>query len=92
MATYLMFGTYTPESLKAASAKRTEDAIALIRQHGGEYKAGYALLGETDLVVMLDLPDTQRALQVSAGLTRLLGIRFRIVPAVSMDEFDRLLA
>ena len=92
MATYLLFGTYTPESLKAANAERTDEAIALIRQHGGEYKAGYALLGEPDLVVILDLPDTQRALQVSAGLTRLLGIRFRIAPAVSMDEFDRLLA
>lgn len=91
MATYLLFGTYTPESMKAASARRTDEAIALIRQHGGDYKAGYALLGGTDLVVILDLPDTERALQVSAGLTRLLGIRFRTSPAVTMDEFDKLI-
>lgn len=90
MATYVMFGTLTQEARKAVSAKRTEDALALIKKHGGELKAGYATLGEVDFVVILDLPDTERAIQVSVGLSRLLDISFRTVPAVSIDEFDRL--
>jgi len=50
MATYLMFGTSTQETRKAAGDKRTDDAIALINKHGGEFKAGYALLGEEALL------------------------------------------
>lgn len=92
MATYLMFGTLTQAARKAISAKRTDDAIALIKKHGGEYKAGYALLGDVDYVVILDLPDTERAMQVSMGLSRLLDISFRTAPALTIDEFDRLAA
>ena len=90
MATYLMFGTLTQAARNAVSAKRTEDAVALINQLGGEFKAGYATLGEVDFVVIVDLPDTERAIQLSVGLSRLLDINFRAVPAVSIDEFDKL--
>jgi len=38
---------------------------------------------------ILDLPDTQRAMQTSAALTKLLGISFRTAPAVSIEEFDK---
>jgi uncharacterized protein with GYD domain len=92
MATYLMFGTSTPAARNAVSAKRTEDALALINKHGGKFKAGYATLGEVDFVVIVDLPDTERAIQVSVGLSRLLDLNFRTAPAVSIDEFDKLAA
>jgi uncharacterized protein with GYD domain len=92
MAAYLLFGKMNPEAARAVSAQRTRDAIALIKKYGGEYKAGYALLGDIDYVVILDLPDTERAMQVSLGLSKLLGISFRTAPAVTMDEFDRLAA
>jgi uncharacterized protein with GYD domain len=92
MATYLMFGTLTQAARKAVSAKRTADAIALIKKHNGEFRAGYALLGEVDFVVVLDLPDLESAIQVSVGLSRLLDINFRTAPAVGIDEFDRLTA
>jgi uncharacterized protein with GYD domain len=92
MATFLMFGTYSPEAMKAVNAKRTDDALALIKKYGGEFKAGYALLGEVDLVVILELPDIERAMQTSAALTKLLGISFRTAPAVSVAEFDKLMA
>ncbi len=92
MPTYLLFGTYTPESLKAVSAERTERARALIEKYHGVYKAGYALLGEIDLVVVLDLPDTEHAMQTSAALSRVLNIRFRMAPAGGIAEFDKLMA
>jgi len=91
MATYVMFGKYSPEALKAVSARRSDEATELIRKFGGELKAVYALLGDVDLVVILELPDTERAMQVSAGLTKLLGISFRTAPAISVEAFDRLM-
>lgn len=92
MATYLRFGTLTRAARKEVSAKRTYDAIALIKKHGGELKAGYTLLGEVDFWVILDLPNAESAIQVSVGLSRLLDINFLTAPAVSVDEFDKLAA
>jgi uncharacterized protein with GYD domain len=91
MATYLMFGKYSQEALKAISAKRTTEANALIKKHGGEFKSGYALLGEEDLVLIVDLPDTERAMKTSVALSKLLGIAFRTAPAVSVEDFDKLM-
>ncbi len=92
MATYLLFGTYQPGAIDKISAQRTDEARQLIAQHGGELKGGYALLGDVDLVIVVDLPDTERAMQTSAALTKLLGISFRTAPAVSLEQFDQLMA
>jgi uncharacterized protein with GYD domain len=91
MATYLLFGKYSLEAVKAISAKRTDEAIALIKQQGGELKAGYALLGDIDLVLIVDLPDTERAMKTSAALSKLLGISFSTAPAVSVEDFDKIM-
>lgn len=91
MAAYLMLGKYSPESLKAISAERSDKARALIKANGGEFKDGYALLGGPDLTIILDLPDTQRALKTSLGLSKLLGVSFSTMPAVTVEEFDKLM-
>jgi uncharacterized protein with GYD domain len=91
MATYLLFGEYSHDSVKQISARRTDKAADLIKKHGGELKSGYALLGGVDLVLILDLPDTQSAMKVSVGLTKLLGISFTTAPAVPFEEFDKLM-
>jgi uncharacterized protein with GYD domain len=91
MTTYLMFGKYSPESAKSISAKRTTQAMDLIKKHGGEFKTGYGLLGDVDLVLVVDLPDTERAMQTSAALTKLLGISITTSPAVMVEDFDKLL-
>ncbi len=91
MATFIMFGKYSLEAVKAISAKRTDKSVALIEQNGGKLKAGYALLGGTDLVLIVDLPDTGAAMKTSAALSKLLGISFSTAPAVSMEDFDKLM-
>jgi uncharacterized protein with GYD domain len=92
MSTYVFFGKYTAESLRGISAKRTEEADTLIRGLGGEIKAAYALLGETDLLFVVELPGNDAAIKASAGLTKLTGIGFRTSPALTIEEFDRLMA
>jgi uncharacterized protein with GYD domain len=91
MATYVMLGKYSLEGLKGISAKRSDEARALIKQRGGELKAVYALLGEVDLVGIVELPDTARAMQTSAALTKLLGVDFTTAPALTIEEFDKLM-
>jgi uncharacterized protein with GYD domain len=91
MATYLMFCKYSPEAAKVISAKRTTQTMDLIKKYGGEFKTGYALLGDVDLVLVVDLPDTERAMQTSAALTKLLGISITTAPAVMVEQFDKLM-
>ena len=91
MSTYFFFGKYSMEAVKSISAERTEESMALIKQNGGEFKAGYALLGDIDLVLIVDLPDTEHAMKTSAALSNLLGISFTTAPAVSVEDFDKLM-
>jgi uncharacterized protein with GYD domain len=91
MSTYFLFGKYSMEAVKSISAERTEESVALIKQNGGEFKAGYALLGDIDLVLIVDLPDTEHAMKTSAALSNFLGISFTTAPAVSVEDFDKLM-
>ena len=91
MATYLMFGSYSSDSLSKISSERTEQAKALIENNGGTVKSGYALLGEKDLVLIVDLPDTESAMKTSVSLSKLLGIAFTTAPAISFEDFDKIM-
>jgi uncharacterized protein with GYD domain len=90
MSTYLLFGKYSPASIKDVSAERTGKATQLITENGGSVKAGYALLGETDLVLVIDFPSNEAAIKTSIGLAKMLGIAFSTAPAMSIEEFDKL--
>ena len=90
MAAYFMFGNYSQESIKDLSAERTNNTIALIEKNGGKLTAGYALLGEIDLVLIVDFPDNESAMKSSVALSKMLGIGFTTSPAVTIDTFDKL--
>ena len=76
MTTFVMLGQYSGKAIKKINAERTEEGLALIQKHGGELKTGYAMLGEYDLVMIVELPNKEAAMKVSVGLSRLLGISF----------------
>jgi uncharacterized protein with GYD domain len=91
MPTFFMFGKYSIDAMKEISAERTVKAAAVIGDVGGEVKAAYALLGETDLVLIVDFPGVREAMKTSVELTKLLGISFTTAPAVTAEEFDKLI-
>ena len=92
MATYFMFGDYSQDAVKKISAKRTDETSELIEKHGGKLTAAYALLGEKDLVLIVDMPGTEQAMKTSVALSKMLGIGFTTVPAVSVETFDKITA
>ncbi|HZE20453.1 MAG TPA: GYD domain-containing protein [Desulfobaccales bacterium] len=92
MATFLMFGKYSAQAIKEMSPARTEKGTALIKQLGGEVKAMYALLGKIDLVFVVDLPNLEAAIKTSVALSKQTGIAFTTSPAISVEEFDKLIA
>jgi uncharacterized protein with GYD domain len=92
MATYFLLGKYSTESIKEISAERTDRATAVLKEYGGELLSGYVLLGEQDLVLIVDLPGTEEAIKASVALTKLTGIGFTTSPAVSVEAFDKMMA
>lgn len=91
MITCFMFGNYTSRALKNISSERTMQAVALIEELGGKVHAMYALLGEHDLVFIVNFPDINRAVKASVTLSQYLGIPFTSAPAVTVEEFDALM-
>ncbi len=92
MATFLMFGKYSAQAIKEASPERTQKAVGLIKQLGGEVNAMYALLGETDLLLVVNLPGIEAAVKASLALSKMTGIAFTTCPAIAVAEFDKIIA
>lgn len=90
MAKFLMLGKYSPEAIKGITAERTKKVAAEIEKAGGKVNSMYALLGNYDLVFVVDFPGVNEALKASVGLTKLTGIGFVTSPAVTVEEFDRI--
>ena len=88
MSIFCMIGKYDKNSLAEVSAGRTRDAQNLIARYQGTVKSMYALLGQNDLILIVDLPSVEDAMKVSIGLTKLTGIAFATSPAMSVTDFD----
>jgi len=90
MATYYLFGKYSQDSLKQISSQRTQKAKEIIQKLGGKVKSMEALMGDKDLVFVVDLPGTREAAKASLALTKLTGISFSTSEAIGIEEFDKL--
>lgn len=92
MATFVMKGRYSVDAIKAISTARTKQAQKIVDQCGGTIHAVYATMGDTDLLVIVDFPGVAEAVKASITLTKALGITFSSVPALGVEEFDKLTA
>ena len=92
MPIFMMFGKYSSEALKGISSERTDKAVEVIKKNGGKVISMYAVLGEHDLVLTLDFPDSEKALAASVALNKLTGISFTTSPVVEIEKFDKLIA
>lgn len=92
MSKFFMFGNYTAEGIKGLSAERTRRAHDLIKENGGQVESIHALMGDKDLVIIVDFPDTKEAMKTSVLLSRMTGISFKTSPALTVEEFDQLMA
>ena len=92
MTTFIMKGKYSADSVKKISKGRTVDAIKIIKQGKGKLVAAYAVMGETDLLFITEFPGIAEAMKASIALNKKLGISFATLPAVKVDEFDKLAA
>jgi uncharacterized protein with GYD domain len=90
MATFFMFGKYSVGAVRNISAERTAKARQMMEELGGRVKDIYALLGEHDVVAIVDLPNMAEAMKASVRLKELTDISFFTVAAMPIEEFDQL--
>ena len=88
MTTFFMFGKYTMSGLEGASSTRTKQVEHLIARFDGKVRGIYALLGDKDVILIVDLPSVEDAIKVSASLSKLTGISFVTAPAIPAEDFD----
>lgn len=90
MTVFIMTGRYSAEALKEISSQRTAEAVEIIEQCGGRLLAAYATMGDTDIVSIVEMPGVSDAMKASVALTRAFGISFSTMPALPMEDFDKL--
>jgi uncharacterized protein with GYD domain len=96
MAKFLFETTYTSEGLrglmKDKAAARRQANQKLLESVGGKLEAFYYVMGDRDVIAIVDLPNAEAAAAVSfagmaTGLTRV-----RTTPLLTVEEIDRALA
>ena len=88
----VLFGKYSVEAMQGISTDRTSAAANLIQELGGNVVSMYALLGAYDLMLIVQLPGIQEAVKASVALGKKTGIAFTTAPALSVEDFDKLMA
>lgn len=92
MAKFFMYGKYTKEALGGISADRTKKALDTITNAGGKVNSVYALLGKYDMVLIADFPGVAEVMKASVALNKLTNISFTSFPAITIEEFDKIIA
>jgi len=89
MPTYIMLSTVTDEGSK--TIKKNPDRIKEVNEEiealGVKVKAQYAVLGPFDFINIVEAPDNETVLHVSAELAARGTIKIQTLAAVPIDEF-----
>lgn len=91
MHTYFMFGKCSSHGLHNIADWRTGKAHKIVRDLGGEITDGYALLGEYDLLLIVEFRQTTDAMRAAVRIGQATGISFSTCAATPLHEFDKVL-
>ena len=91
MPQYVMLGKYSAESLRKASPQRTRKVHQTVQSMAGRVRSIHALLGCYDLMLVVEFPTNEMAMEAAVAISRDLGIGFTTCPSVPVDQFDRML-
>lgn len=85
---FLILGSYSCDGIAKANAERTKRVSQLVKTMGGKLCEAYALLGQFDLALIVDLPTNADALKLAGILNSSFGISSTTFPAVAIERFD----
>lgn len=90
MAKFLMLGRYSSEAVKGIASERTKKVVGAIEKAGGKVDSMYALLGRYDLAFVVDFPGMKDVMKASIAITKATDIGFNTLPAITVEEFDKI--
>ena len=92
MPKYLFKGSYTAEGAKGlkkdGGSKRYQAAEALVKQVGGTLDAFYFTFGESDFILIADVPDSAAAVAVSLAVNATGALEAQSSPLITVQEMD----
>ena len=92
MPKYMVQVTYTVEGVKGlvrdGGSKRRAVVEKLISGAGGKLDGVYFAFGDTDVIVIADLPDNATAAAVSLTVGSTGAVRCRTTPLLTAEEVD----
>ena len=94
MTTYLMLLNWTDQGIKNVkdSPKRLDGVKKLAKDLGGEVKSFYMTLGAYDLVLIVDMPNTDKLASFGFKLGSLATVGSRTLRAYSEDDYRRIIS
>ena len=96
MPKYLIEASYTAEGLrglqKDKASGRKQAVTKVVESLEGKVEAMYFALGEHDVVIIADLPDTISAAALSLGVSATGLVRTKSTALLTAEETDRALA
>jgi uncharacterized protein with GYD domain len=87
MKTFLMVGKASSKELKEIGLKYESEVVSLVENFEGDIKSMLVMLREKYLLLILAFPEIKRAMKASMALSKLTGISFRTLPALSVEDF-----
>ena len=94
MATYISLANYTDQGIKRIkdSPKRLAAAVRMFAQYKVKLKEFYLMMGEYDIMVILDAPNAEAVSKAALALGLLGNVRTKTARAYPRREFERLVA
>jgi len=90
---YLVTGTYTQEGVKGLLSKggtsRVAAVTAMVENLGGKIEAFYYAFGETDVIVIVDVPDAITGAALSLAVNSSGAVELSTTPLMTPEEIDQ---
>jgi uncharacterized protein with GYD domain len=92
MAKFLWKASYSSDGLKGllkeGGTGRRAAIEKLTQALGGEVEAFYYALGDDDVIVIVDLPDSTTAAAISLAVNSTGSVEIKTVPLLTVEEVD----
>jgi uncharacterized protein with GYD domain len=93
MAKYLIEASYTAEGikgvLKEGGTGRRAAVSAALKSMGGKIESMYYAFGDTDVYVVIDVPDNVTAAALAMGISATGTVRLKTTVLLTIDEIDQ---
>jgi uncharacterized protein with GYD domain len=93
MPTYLIFLNWTDQGIRAVkdSPKRLDATKKMVKDFGGEVRAGYLTQGQYDFLLVVEIPDDEKLAALVLRVGSLGNVRTTTLRAYTEAEYRKII-